>query len=238
MPSHEIVIIDDASKDGTPEFIKERYSIEIERGALAIYCLRHNVGVSGAKNIGYQHSSGNWVIFLDSDDYYEVDSGKLIEQEINQSADLPIIFFRCRTHTGEFVGEQRDKRFLIDLKNYLQYTSFGEALTAVNKALVGLEPPYIQSLRGYEGIGCARLIDKFGHARLSSVIARIYVTEGDDRLSVNIGFLLRMPLLAEGHLLMIREFWHSMEIKKIFSLFTKAIIYSIVGRLVYVFVRK
>lgn len=236
MPNHEVVVIDDASTDGTPKFLKERYSSEIERGTLAIHSLRHNIGVSGAKNIGYERSSGFWVIFLDSDDYYEVGSGKSIEEEINQSANLPVIFFRCRTHSGEFVGGKKGERLLIDLKTYLQHTSFGEALTAVNKALVGSKPPYIQSLRGYEGIGCARLIDKFGPARLSSVVARIYVTQGDDRLSVNKGLLLRMPLLAEGHLLMIREFWRSMSIKEILSLSTKAVIYFTLGKFVHLFI--
>lgn len=238
MPSHEIVVIDDASTDGTVEFIKDRYSSEIESRALSIHCLQHNVGVSGAKNIGYEYSSGVWVIFLDSDDYYQVGSGKLIEEEIKQSANIPLIFFRCRTHTGEFVGGQKDKRILIDLKTYLKHTSYGEALTAVNKSMVGLKPPYIQALRGYEGIGCARLIEKFGPARLSSIVARIYVTQGNDRLSVSKGLLLRMPLLAEGHFLMIQEFWRSMTVNKMLSLFSKAVIYLMFGKFVKIFIGK
>ena len=229
MPDHEIVVIDDASTDGTPQFLRERFSEEIERGALVVHCLQKNIGVSGAKNAGYERSNADWVIFLDSDDYYDVGSGKLIENEINKFAEFPVIFFRCRTHTGEFVGEQRGKSLLIDLKTYLHHTSFGEALTAVNKALVGYQPPYIQSLRGYEGLGCARLIKKFGPARLSSVVARIYVTHGDDRLSVSKGLLLRMPLLAQGHLLMIREFASSLSIIKIIALSTKAVIYLVLG---------
>ena len=229
MPDHEIVVIDDASTDGTPQFLRERFSEEIERGALIVHCLQKNIGVSGAKNAGYEHSNADWVIFLDSDDYYEVGAGTLIEKEISKSTKCPIIFFRCRTHTGEFVGEQQGKSLLIDLKSYLHHTSFGEALTAVNKALVGYQPPYIQSLRGYEGLGCARLIKKFGPARLSSVVARIYVTDGDDRLSVSKGLLLRMPLLGQGHLLMIREFASSLNTIKIIALSIKAIIYLVLG---------
>ena len=229
MPDHEVVVIDDASTDGTPQFLRERFFEEIERGRLVVHCLHKNIGVSGAKNAGYECSNADWVIFLDSDDYYEVGSGQLIESEIIKSQKFPIIFFRCRTHTGEFVGKEQGKSLLIDLKTYLQHTSFGEALTAVNKSLIGSQAPYIKSLRGYEGLGCARIIKESGPARLSNIVARIYVTHGDDRLSVSKGLLLRMPLLAKGHLLMIREFRSYLSIKKIIALSTKAVIYLFLG---------
>ncbi len=238
LPGHEILIIDDASSDGTTQFIKDRYDNEITQGTLTLYCLPNNIGVSGAKNIGYENSQGDWVIFLDSDDYYENISGKIIEEELKQSNDCPIVFFRCRTHIGEFVGEHEGESLLLDLKTYLRHTSFGEALTAVNKKLAGSTPPYVQLLRGYEGIGCARLIRRFGSARLSKAVARIYDTTGDDRLSVKSGFLLRMPLLAKGHFLMIREFARYMTIQQIFILFAKVGIYFVLGNIYRVLPKK
>lgn len=229
MPDQEIVVVDDASTDGTSQFLKERYNREIEDSIISILELPSNVGVSGAKNAGYTQSKGDWVIFLDSDDYYEIGAGKLIKEEIKWHAETPIIFFRCRTNTGEFVGEREGESLYISLSTNLRHTSFGEALTAINKKLVGIEPPYIQMLRGYEGIGCARLIKNFGPARLSSGVARIYVTDGDDRLSVSKGFFLRMPLLAKGHLLMISEFGYAMGIRSAIALFLKATIYMVLG---------
>ena len=238
MPDQEIVVVDDASTDGTSQFLKERYSREIEHGTILIRDLSSNVGVSVAKNAGYTQSQGDWVIFLDSDDYYEIGAGKLIEEEIKWHAEAPIIFFRCRTNTGEFVGEREGESLSISLSTNLRHTSFGEALTAINKKLVGSEPPYIQALRGYEGIGCARLIKNFGPAHLSSGVARIYVTDGDDRLSVNRGFFLRMPLLAKGHLLMIREFGCVMGGRRIIALFLKATIYVVLGICIRLFITK
>ncbi len=229
LPGHEIVVIDDASTDDTSQAVKERYASEITQGRLTLHCLQKNIGVSGAKNIGYENSHGDWVIFLDSDDYYENISGILIEEELKQSNDCPTVFFRCRTQTGKFVGEHEGESLLLDLKTYLRHTSFGEALTAVNKKLVGSTPPYVQLLRGYEGIGIARLIQRFGSARLSKAVARIYITTGEDRLSVKSGFLLRMPLLAKGHFLMIREFACYMTIQQIFILFAKVGIYFVIG---------
>lgn len=229
LPDCEVVVIDDASTDGTPQFIRDHYSSEIQKGSLSLHCLPSNIGVSGAKNIGYECAQGDWVIFLDSDDFYEMGAGVLIVEEIYRSTDCPIVFFRCRTHAGEFVGKHEGKSLLLDLDAYLRHTSFGEALTAINKTLTGGSPPYVQSLRGYEGIGCARRICEFGPARLSSAVARIYVTQGDDRLSVSKGFLLRMPLLARGHLLMLREFVRYMSIQQILALLLKAVVYWVFG---------
>lgn len=229
LPDHEVVIVDDASTDGTAQFVKTRYVQEIAAGVLSIHCLTDNVGVTGAKNVGYEQSRGDWVLFLDSDDYYPRSAGEIIQREVAKSDRCPIVFFRCRTQTGKFVGDHEGKGFLIDLETYLRYTSFGEALTAVNKRLVGSVPPYVASLRGYEGLGCARLLRTYGPGRLSDGVARIYVTNGEDRLSVNKGFILRMPLLAKGHLLMIRDFFDVMRMPQILNLLLKALVYISLG---------
>ncbi len=228
-PGHEIVIVDDASTDDTTEFIKNRYAEEIRKKLILLECLQKNVGVSGAKNIGYELSRGDWVLFLDSDDYYEKNSGKFIEDDLGKSRRFPIVFFRCRTQTGKFVGDLAGSSMRLDLETYLRHTSFGEALTAVNKDLIATTAPYVQSLRGYEGIGCARLIKKFGPAHLSIIVGRVYVTSGEDRLSVNKGLLLRMPLLAKGHFQMIREFSQYMSAWQIIALSVKALAYYILG---------
>lgn len=238
LPGHQIVIVDDASTDGTPEFIKNRYAKEIAAGVITLECLPINIGVSGTKNIGFELSTADWVLFLDSDDHYAKKTGKLIERELSESGEFPIVFFRCRTQSGGFVGEHSGVCMQLNLETYLRHASFGEALTAVNKNLTGATHPYSQKLRGYEGIGCARLIQKFGPAYLSDIVGRVYVTSGSDRLSVNKGLLSRMPLLAKGHLLMIREFAQYISAIQIFALAAKACAYFLVGNIYRILVRK
>ncbi len=229
LPGQEILIIDDASTDGTPSYIQRFYKREIKKGEISLYCLPSNIGVSGAKNLGYEYAQGNWVVFLDSDDYYEVDAGQWMKKEMEFAMSYPIVFFRCRTHLGDFVGSHKGKRLLINLDTYLHYTSFGEALTVVNKAMIGTKPPYIQELRGYEGLGCARLIHRYGPAFLSNVIARVYVTKGADRLSAKDAFFRRMPLMARGHFRMIREFWIYMSKQYAVTLICKGLLYFVLG---------
>ena len=57
----EILIIDDGSKDGTEEWVKEKFQ-NIK------YIYQNNQGVSSARNIGIENAYGDWVAFLDSDD--------------------------------------------------------------------------------------------------------------------------------------------------------------------------
>ncbi|WP_334118228.1 glycosyltransferase family 2 protein [Limnobacter sp.] len=229
LQEHEIVIVDDASTDNTAQFVKSKYSSEIQTGQIKLICLINNIGVSGAKNRGYEESTGEWVIFLDSDDQYEKQSGQLISDELRNSSNYPIVFLRCRNHLGSFVGTRKGERLLLDLKTYLKFTSFGEALTAINKTIVKSKIPYIQQLRGYEGLGCARLIRDHGPAILSPVTGRVYFENGEDRLSSKHGYIQRIQFVAKGHTIMVKEFSQQLDIPTIISLIGKAIIYYIIG---------
>lgn len=62
----EIIVIDDASTDGTGTFIQERYRDPRVR----LFSLPNNHGPSAARNIGLQQARGEWVAVLDSDDWF------------------------------------------------------------------------------------------------------------------------------------------------------------------------
>ncbi len=64
VPDFEIVVVDDASTDGTEAMLKERYTdpcIRYDR-------LPENRGVHAARNRGLDLARGEYVVFLDSDD--------------------------------------------------------------------------------------------------------------------------------------------------------------------------
>ncbi len=63
-PNFEVIVIDDGSKDDTPEIVK-RYDCR---------CIRvPNGGLSRARNLGIQNATGEVVAFIDSDAYADVD---------------------------------------------------------------------------------------------------------------------------------------------------------------------
>ena len=57
----EVVVIDDGSTDGTDAMISREFP-------KVCYYRQENGGVSSARNLGLQHSTGDWLAFLDSDD--------------------------------------------------------------------------------------------------------------------------------------------------------------------------
>ncbi|MEI8371258.1 MAG: glycosyltransferase [Planctomycetota bacterium] len=64
--SIEVLVIDDGSKDGTRELIRQRYGTDPR----VRYFFKENGGVSSARNLGIRECRGEFVAFLDSDDWW------------------------------------------------------------------------------------------------------------------------------------------------------------------------
>lgn len=63
-PPFEIIVVDDGSGDRTGDLIREEFGDRVR------YHYQRNRGPSAARNAGIRLSSGDWVAFLDSDDYW------------------------------------------------------------------------------------------------------------------------------------------------------------------------
>lgn len=83
MNDYELIIINDASTDNSDEIIKNRI------GGLKnvkYYVLKKNIGVGNARNIGMENSKGQYIGFIDSDDwldssYYEIMTQSIIKND-------------------------------------------------------------------------------------------------------------------------------------------------------------
>ncbi len=62
----EIIIIDDGSSDNPKSVIKESRQLK--------YFYQENKGISAARNAGIKQSKGNYLLFLDADDWLEKDA--------------------------------------------------------------------------------------------------------------------------------------------------------------------
>ncbi len=76
---YEVIIVNDGTKDNSMNIAKE-YNFKIVN--------QKNSGLSVARNTGVKHATGEYLIFLDSDDYIEKDLLKEINKSLKNNPDL------------------------------------------------------------------------------------------------------------------------------------------------------
>lgn len=69
MKDFELILVDDGSSDGS-----EKICDEYSKNNLNVISLHQkNKGVSAARNLGIEMASGDYIVFVDSDDWVESD---------------------------------------------------------------------------------------------------------------------------------------------------------------------
>lgn len=102
----EIILVDDKSKDST---LKKVNRIKDKR--IKIIKLKKNVGAAEARNKGIEASTGNYICFLDSDDYWKLDK---IEKQIKFIKDKVFIY-------SEYQYLRNDKTHIARVPESLTY---------------------------------------------------------------------------------------------------------------------
>ena len=227
----EIIIVDDNSSDNTAIYIKNNYKAHFKTKKIKYFYLKKNIGVTGAKNFGYQKSKNNFVVFLDSDDQF-YGSYKNFIQILKKYNKVPIIFFKCyenKPSKKNIIGRVFNKDKLLSLSDYIINYSYGEALTVINKKICKNILPYKNSLRGFEGFGCIRLISKFGNAVLISKPFRIYNTLNYNRLSNDKNFKSRVGYIYKGYKIIWKKYRANLKNLYLLKLFLRLIKFKILS---------
>ncbi|MCX8583369.1 MULTISPECIES: glycosyltransferase family 2 protein [unclassified Gilliamella] len=87
--STEIICIDDGSTDNTL-LILEQYQAKFDNVRII---KQPNLGVSKARNKGFECSSGNYILFIDSDDMINPDLLKKFRNSLNLISELDLFYF-------------------------------------------------------------------------------------------------------------------------------------------------
>ena len=113
----EIILVNDGSTDNSGIIAKQYY--ENHKNKIK-YLEKENGGLSDARNFGIPYATGEYIAFLDSDDYIEIDSYKqMYEKAKEEDAD----YIEC-----DFIWEYPNKQ-IIDKR--LSYNNKQEMLTNV-----------------------------------------------------------------------------------------------------------
>lgn len=92
----EIILINDGSKDNTSSILQD-YSIKDNR---IIVINQENQGVSASRNEGLKRASGDYIMFCDSDDWYELNACEIaLKTIIENNADI-VMFGYVREYKG------------------------------------------------------------------------------------------------------------------------------------------
>lgn len=74
---YEIIVINDKSKDNTAK-VAEKYNVKLIHN-------KHQLKPGGSRNVGIENATGEYIIFLDADDYlYEIDTLSKIDKMIGK----------------------------------------------------------------------------------------------------------------------------------------------------------
>ena len=107
----EIILVDDGSPDNCPEmcdeFAKQDDRIKVVH--------KKNGGLSDARNVGLENASGKYVMYVDSDDYIELDACRRLLEGMQE--DVDIVVGAIKEINGKEIGYQKHTN-LVSGKKY------------------------------------------------------------------------------------------------------------------------
>ena len=143
LPPYEVIIVDDGSTDSSMEIVSSFGS--------AVICFpRKHQGLSASRNFAIKHSTGDWITFLDADDYWFPD--KLSRQAALIQADPTIELIYTGFTRLFFDGTTQDVLAPPPqwVKKMFPFKVCINTVTAMAKRSLLLENPYDETLQTSE----------------------------------------------------------------------------------------
>lgn len=111
LKDYELFLIDDCSSDNSLKIAEEYENNE----AVTLIRKEKNSGLSDTRNYGLRKANGDYILFLDSDDYIEFDALEKIDRLISSNKYPDIIYFDYFMHVDTTVSKKRSNHCAVTM---------------------------------------------------------------------------------------------------------------------------
>ena len=158
----EIILINDGSTDNSQK-ICESYAAQYD----FIYLFdQENGGLSKARNIGMKEATGEYIIFLDSDDFWEDDLLDILVKYLHENTEVDYLFFRHSEYfettkrkeerplniDPEIINQLRGLEILLYILDREKYFPWYACLSIIRSDLIRENNLLFQVGRNYEDV--------------------------------------------------------------------------------------
>lgn len=223
----EIIIVDDSSKDNTEQILQSYTDTRIKY----IKLFENSGGPNKPRNIGAKNAQGEWLVFLDSDDYLESNALYSMAEIVSTNNNICALFTSCYYDNGIKVA--KDVRFnrIVTFREYLKGLIKWDYMPSIKKDIFLSSGGYFESIQGGESILWKKIL-KGNKAYFSDTITTIVNLESVNRLSILNQCFYRRVLKC--HILDLQTHWKSYLLlypMGLIKLFIKILYYKVKSRL-------
>lgn len=86
----ELILVDDGSTDNSPSLCDKYASQDLRIKVIH----KPNGGLVSARNVGYDVASGEWMMYIDGDDWIDVETCEKLVKSINNYPDVDVVFWK------------------------------------------------------------------------------------------------------------------------------------------------